>query len=119
VLISAIIQGLKSKDYFGYAGSISEEGKYRGFVFGDPLPQVQINETCILIKMEAAKEEDKKYEEPKTEKPGEVKKEGGVEVVDVRLTKKPEIKVKKRYFASTELDPIRFKALAGQIGEND
>ena len=79
---------------------------------------MQITETSILIKLEAAIEEDKKYEELKPKKPGEVKEKRKEEVVDIFPPKKPETKLKKRYFASTELDPIRFTALAGQIGEN-
>ena len=56
ILLQAITQGLKNKDYFGYAGSVSDDGKYRGFVFGDPMPQIQLNDSSVLIKKYKAEE---------------------------------------------------------------
>ena len=124
ILIKAITQGLKTKDYFGYAGSVTDADEYRGFVYGDPLPQVQISETSVLIKLDAAMEYDKKEsekEQPSTEssdekQTGKAGTETGTEGVDQPKLQKE--KKKKRFFASSKLDPLRFTSQAGQIGEN-
>ena len=123
ILIEAIVQGLKSKDYFGFAGSVSDSGEYRGFVFGDPLPQVQITDKCVLINLERAKELDE--QDTSTQEP--VQPGGsGKKVIYPDSDGKPigtgpadsnELTTN-RYYASTELNPIRFTSQAGQIGEN-
>jgi len=120
ILIQAITQGLKSKDYFGYAGSVSDSGEYRGLVFGDPMPQIQLNDSSVLIKKDKAEQLEKEYSKPE-EQSGDTG--GDSESEDEEITgEKPKeedaIKTKKRYYASTELDPLRFTSQAGQIGEN-
>jgi len=120
ILIQAITQGLKSKDYFAYAGSVSDSGEYRGLIFGDPMPQVLLNDSSVLIKKDKAEQIEREYSKPE-EQSGDT---GGVsESEDEEITgEKPKeedaIKTKKRYYASTELDPLRFTSQAGQIGEN-
>jgi uncharacterized protein len=121
ILIQAITQGLMSKDYFGYAGSVSDSGDYRGLVFGDPMPQVQLNDSSVLIKKEKAEELEKEYLKPVVH--SVVNGSVSVSKDDVRTTHdnakvENAIKLKKRFYASTELDPLRFTSLAGQIGEN-
>ena len=119
ILIDAIVQGLKGKDYFGYAGSISDSGDYRGLVFGDPLPQVQISETSVLIKLTKALEIDKQQSTPGEEdKPVVTTEEEKVDEKDTPTEQQEDKKNKRRYYASTDLDPLRFTSVAGQIGEN-
>jgi hypothetical protein len=120
ILIQAITQGLKSKDYFGYAGSVSDSGEYRGLVFGDPMPQVQLNDSSVLIKKEKAEELEKEYSKPEeeTEETGRVSEREDDDETTGDKQKEEAIKSKKRYYASTELDPLRFTSQAGEIGEN-
>jgi uncharacterized protein len=53
VLEQAIVKGASSRDFFGTAYGYHEE-KFDGFRFGDP--NVQLDETLLLIEPEAAKE---------------------------------------------------------------
>jgi len=53
VLAQAIVKGAASKDFFGTAYG-EYEGKYDGFRLGDP--NVQLDDTLLLIELEAAKE---------------------------------------------------------------
>ncbi len=82
------------------------------------MPQVLINDTCVLLKKDKASELDNKHsevDEGKTDDDDitETESTGG----DGTTTDSGE-KQKKRYFASSKLDPLRFTSQAGQIGEN-
>ncbi len=123
ILIQAITQGLKSKDYFGYAGSVSDSGEYRGLVFGDPMPQIQLNDSSVLIKKEEAEQLEREIS--KTEEKNGTEETGGDsdskdddKTTDDKPREEDVNKSKKRYYASMELDPLRFTSQAGQIGEN-
>jgi predicted AAA+ superfamily ATPase len=56
VLRDAIAAGLRSQDYFGYAGSVSPTGRYEGLVFGEgaPTDAVLIDAVSVLVKPEVA-----------------------------------------------------------------
>ena len=43
---------------------ISDDGRYRGFVFGDPMPQIQLNDSSVLIKKHKAEEFEREDANP-------------------------------------------------------
>lgn len=57
VLAAAIAEGVRSTDYSGYAGNVSDAGKYEGLLFGDPAPPGSIHPDgrSVLVRPEAAK----------------------------------------------------------------
>ena len=85
------------------------------------MPQVQLNDSSVLIKKEKAEELEKEYSKPEeeTEETGRVsEREDDEETTGDKSREDDANKSKKRYYASTELDPLRFTSQAGQIGEN-
>ncbi len=54
VLIDAIREGLRSRDYFGYAINVSESGRFQGLQFGVPDAIVYLDAVGVLIKPEVA-----------------------------------------------------------------
>ncbi len=54
VLTEAIREGLKSRDYFAYAGSVDESGRYLGLQFGAAGASVYVDSASVLVKPEVA-----------------------------------------------------------------
>lgn len=54
VLLEAVRQGVRSRDFFGYAQGVDEEGKYLGLTFGDLPPQVLADGASVLVRAEVA-----------------------------------------------------------------
>jgi len=54
VLKEAIREGLRSRDYFGYATSVSPAGRYEGLIFGADAPNIYVDEQSVLIKPDIA-----------------------------------------------------------------
>jgi hypothetical protein len=54
VLLDAIHEGVRSQDYFGYATSVSESGRFQGLQFGSSGGSVYLDAASILVKPEAA-----------------------------------------------------------------
>lgn len=54
VLLAAIRDGLQSRDYFGYATSVSADGRYQGLRFGDVSGSVYLDDQSVLVKPEVA-----------------------------------------------------------------
>jgi predicted AAA+ superfamily ATPase len=54
VLLDAIRDGLRSQDYFGYATSVSESGRFQGLQFGSASASVYLDAASVLVKPEAA-----------------------------------------------------------------
>ena len=59
VLLGAIAEGARYKDYFGYASSVSASGKYEGLRFGEPtLPtSIHLDGVSVLVRPEAAQKQ--------------------------------------------------------------
>jgi hypothetical protein len=54
VLEEAIREGLRSRDYFGYATSVRADGSYAGMTFGAPASGVYFDDDAVLVKPDAA-----------------------------------------------------------------
>jgi uncharacterized protein len=87
------------------------------------MPQIQLNDSSVLIKKEKAEQLEKETSKP--EEKNENEETGGDsdskdddKATDDKPKGEDANKSKKRYYASTQLDPLRFTSQAGQIGEN-
>lgn len=54
VLLDTVREGLKTTDWFGYADSVDDNGKFKGLQFGRVSSSVYINEASVLIKPDVA-----------------------------------------------------------------
>lgn len=54
VLIEAIKEGVRGRDYFAYAGSVDESGRYLGLQIGTPGASIHIDSASVLVKPEVA-----------------------------------------------------------------
>ncbi len=57
VLLEAIKEGLRSPDYFAYAGAISQEGRYQGLAFGRGPSTVHLDDASLLVQPDAAQKQ--------------------------------------------------------------
>lgn len=65
VLAACIREGMRNEEWFGYAASVDENGRYEGLQFGAGFAAVRIDSASVIVKPEAAKaqlEADKKPE---------------------------------------------------------
>jgi predicted AAA+ superfamily ATPase len=114
VLTECIRDGLRSKDFFGYASSVDEAGKYLGLEIGNPGANVVLNSMSVLVKKEIALKQIEK----------ETKKELtiGVQIKEtteeqVKKPFEPEKETYKRFIGITNLDPMRLSRDVGLIAE--
>ena len=54
VLLDAVREGLRSKDYFAYAASVAADGKYVGLQVGSGTGSIFLDGQSVLVKPEAA-----------------------------------------------------------------
>ena len=114
VFINAITQGSATKDYFGYAAG-KDGTKYLGFTFGGSA-LVYLDADALLIECEESKTYSDKLDSEldNTEKESEIidsqpgssdLSEKGVNEID----NTPPVILKKSFYATTSLDPVRAK----------
>jgi hypothetical protein len=128
VLSAAIIEGLRSRDYFAYATSVGPDGRYQGLVFGDPTfdGPIHVDRESVLVKPEAALrqlEADRAREAPPRraadDRPGggEPGQEAHVPPGHETTRVAAERAAPRRFHASVELEPTRLSTAAAQIGD--
>lgn len=114
VLLDAIAQGIRSRDYFAYADSVSGD-RYQGVIFGEAvLPSsIHLNEVSVLIKPEVALAQEEADTAGQVQS-GSESEQGGIVVDPKRRTDHPgtahtpavhKPRLKTRYHASIELGP--------------
>ena len=67
VLLATIREGIKTKDWFGYANSIDDTGRYNGLQFGSTSGSIYLDDESVLVKPDVAArqlEEDAAPEPP-------------------------------------------------------
>ena len=57
VFVEAVREGIASSDYFGFATSVSPDGRYEGLAFGVPHAAIHIDDASVIVKPEAAREQ--------------------------------------------------------------
>ena len=55
VFVSSIQAGITGGDYFAYATSVSQQGRYEGLILGAPAAAIYVDATSVLVKPEAAR----------------------------------------------------------------
>jgi hypothetical protein len=113
-LLDAIRDGIRSKDYFGYATSVDEKGRYLGLSFGVAGASVYLDANSVLLKPETA--QSQLHEAPLESQ--DVTRETAVGIGDVGFGERAgEEKVGKRFYGTVELDPTRLGRDAGRVAE--
>jgi hypothetical protein len=123
VLLEAIREGLSSRDYFAYAGSI-EKGRYLGLQFGRLRGAVYIDASSVLVKPDVAKQQLEAEKEAGVEeeergdrregdelRPDEERKRKG-EQATLALEIPP-----RRFHGTVTLDSARLGRDAGRVAE--
>jgi predicted AAA+ superfamily ATPase len=127
VLLEAVAQGLRSRDFFGYADGVSD-GRYQGLVFGQATlsTALHIDELSVLVKPEAAVEQQRVDEETERrrrapdveqEANGAIREARTEDAVDSAPVAPSKPRLKTRYHGTAGIDPIRVAKDAGQIAE--
>jgi predicted AAA+ superfamily ATPase len=122
VLLEAIREGVRAKDYFAYASSVDEHGKYLGLQFGAASGSIQMHATSVLVKPEvarkqveesqAATEAERKRQKQKEEDGGQGT--GGRKDKERQDDEKP---VYRRFHGTVHLSATRLSRDAGRIAE--
>jgi len=119
VLLDCIREGLRSRDFFGYASSTNQAGKYLGLEFGNPGASVVIDAMSVLVKREVALKQIED-EELKLRKESRVSGDKG-EYTPSKSTKEilqeSKTTIFKRFYGRVELDSMRLSRDADQIAE--
>ena len=129
VLLATIREGIRSHDYFGYASSIGENGRYQDLQLGNAGGSIYLDEQSVLVKPEAALKQIE-ADEQKSSEPGEVTystrpesdssttiHNGSRTTAGIPPTVSPILTRPKRFHGSIELDATRMGRDAGQIAE--
>ncbi len=119
VLIECIREGLRSRDFFGYASSLEDNNKYLGLEFGNPGAMVVIDPMSLLIKKESALKQILE-EEAKLQKDDMKIKESTAEhsqKSEKEILQESKTKQFKRFYGRVDLDSMRLSRDAGQIAE--
>ena len=130
VLLETISQGIMTRDYFGYADRVDENGRYLGLVLGSHRGSLNLDDSSVLVKPEEAlRQEDedrrKREEEDRSknhdrESPVYTGKNdrGHVErKKETQVLPKPEPPKKRRFYGSVNLNPNRVGKEAGKIAQ--
>lgn len=126
VLLDAIREGLRSKDYFGYASSVGTDGRYLGLEFGRAGGGVFLDDASVLVKPEVARRQldEDASAEPKRARPYEsIHSEAGTGHIGDNAAATgtapttPTTRLACRFHGSVQLDPTRVGRDAGRIAE--
>lgn len=129
VLLNAVSDGLRTKDYFGYADKVGEDGRYLGLVLGRGRNIINNDGLSVLVKPQVAQnqlDEDEKEEREKREKSvppqpgsGQTGKQSPHDVGGVAAPPKEPPKPKmRRFYGTVDLDLARAVRDSGDIIEN-
>jgi hypothetical protein len=119
VLQEAIAAGVRSEDFFAYAHSVGERGRYEGLVIGEHVgaETVHLNGLSVLVKPDAAlrqrtADEREQVErlrpvpDPPTDGKGDTPSDRGGGPTVVSPTPPPP-RLKRRYYGSVEISALR------------
>ncbi len=121
VLLGAVGDGIKTRDYFGYAGRVDEGGEYLGLQIGGTA-SVYLDNQSVLVKPDVALKQKEAMSEPRGATSGAggtatvggttgsgASTEGGTVVAPARVLR--------RFHGAVELDATRVGRDAGRIAE--
>lgn len=125
VLLNTVKEGVRSKEWFGYANSVGEDGKYQGLVFGNAGESIYLDDECVLVKPDAAEKQLATVKETIESDEGESKEIGGdsnpegeTKGDEGDTDPKPTPGVRPiRFYGTVDLDPIRASRDAQKVIE--
>ena len=125
VLVQCIKEGLRSRDFFGYASNVDSANKYLGLEFGNPGATVRMDNLSVLVGVEFAlkqmlEEENKKKDESEEKIVGiSIQDMPQAKITEITNEQFPATKSKqfKRFYGRVELDWMKVARDAGQIAE--
>ncbi len=124
VLLDAIREGIRGRDYFGYATSVGEQGRYQGLQFGSAGGTVYLDATSVLVRPEVAQKQqdaDQTAQGPQY-RPADEEQPAGASAGKVAEAPPgepamPTATLPTRFHGSVTLDPTRVGRDAGRIAE--
>lgn len=117
VLLSTIRTGVMSMDFFGYATSVADDGKYEGLSIGATAPSVYFDDTSVIVRKDVAQAQAASAEiptEPQTpRKAGDERtnREAPKEAATGRPSRP------RRFHGTVRLDPLKLGSSAGRVGD--
>jgi len=120
VLLDAIRDGVRSRDFFGYAAAVGEDGRYQGLVFGTPGGTILLDSQSVLVKPEVAlkqQENEVKATEYTVPQPTTESGMASKEAVQPYLPEVNKERIFRRFHGSVALDPMRLGRDAGKVAE--
>ena len=119
VLTECIKEGLRSRDFFGYASDMDSSERYLGLEFGNPGVSVSLDPKSVLIKKEEALKQA--LEEDKQQK----NEHGILEGLDKHhqtksnkeILEESKATIFRRFYGRANLDPMRVSRDADQIAD--
>ncbi len=120
VFVEAVQDGIAGGEYFAYATSVSESGRYEGLTFGAPAATVYVDAASVLVKPDAARAQiEAERLETKRPEPDPHAGSGGVRESDPPEYD-PELRpslLPRRFFGTVEIDPDRAGRDMGKVAE--
>src|SRR5690606_5597204 len=122
VFIEAIQDGIGSGDYFGYATSVSADGRYEGLKLGAPAAAIYVDAASVLVKPDVARAQID-AERPQPGAPGpEPSPEPGPSAPPTPGGPRPGEeppgpRLPRRFFGTVEINPDRAGRDMGQVTE--
>jgi len=121
VLIGAIQEGLRSRDFFGYAAAVNEEGRYQGLSFGSAGASIYLDESSVLVKAKVAAKQQAEDAEATPPEPGREEvpapRPTGAGAGAPEDEEPPRPAAPKRFYGTVEMDPRRVGRDAGRVAE--
>jgi hypothetical protein len=124
VLLDAIREGIRGRDYFGYATGLGDQGRYLGLQFGSAGGTVYLDATSVLVRPEVAQKQA--AAEQATQGPlyqpagrGQQVPAGTGQTVEPAPGEviSPTIALPTRFHGTVTLDPTRVGRDAGRVAE--
>lgn len=119
VLIKTVQEGLRSKEFFGYAQAVDESGRYVGLAIGSASIAVRMDPHSVLVKPDVALRQIE-AETPRATEQEKTTADDQVLVIDKSRDKdvpKPEVPVFRRFHGAVSLDATRVARDAGKVAE--
>jgi len=119
VLLDAVREGIRSRDYFGYATSVNDKGRYQGLQFGSAGGTIYLDATSVLVRPEVAQKQIAEEEatrqptSPETAPAGQPTASGAAGVAEPPTAEV----LPKRFHGTVVLDSTRLGRDAGRIAE--
>ena len=116
VFADAVRAGVQSGDYFGFATSVSDDGRYEGLTFGEAAT-VHVDAASVLVKADAAHPQIEATRPTPTPEPGGVGEGRTPYDPGGKPTSPPPPALPKRFYGTVEIDPDRAGRDMGDVAE--